>query len=107
MGIRPWSPDEDRLLRANYPSHGSTWEGWRRLLPDRTESSIRNRAQRLDIFRDQYATTASDDADERVIQLFHAGWPCSRIDGVLGLPEGRAHRVVVGSWADETEQRHE
>ena len=44
MGIRPWSREEDRKLRANYPKRGSSWDGWKRLLPDRTEASIRNRA---------------------------------------------------------------
>ena len=105
MGIRPWSHDEDRKLRANYPKRGSSWDGWERLLPGRTESSIRNRAQRLDIRHDPYLSQTDAGVEGTVLRRVHTGMACSRIADARGIPDGKARKVVIASWADDKERR--
>lgn len=36
--------------------------------------------------------------NERVLELFEQGMPCSAIDSTLGLNPGKAHWVVVNHW---------
>lgn len=42
-----WTPEEDDLLRKHYPAHGPSWDGWKKLLPNRTNWSVENRASKL------------------------------------------------------------
>ena len=46
MGAR-WTPEEDQVVRENYPVHGGSWDGWERLLPGRTSEAIRVHAFKL------------------------------------------------------------
>ena len=41
---------------------------------------------------------------EDVLNLFRAGWPVSTIDGILGLEQGRARRIVVTDWKEDSER---
>ena len=40
---RLWTPEEDAKLLENYPIRGASWDGWERLLPDRTTLAIKQR----------------------------------------------------------------
>lgn len=51
-GCRFWEPWEDELVREHYPSHGPSWAEWARLLPDRTQSAIYQRANALRVKRE-------------------------------------------------------
>lgn len=103
MATTSWSREEDRILAANYPSHGSSWVGWESLLPDRTGSSIRNRAQKIGVSRDDYVLPRVT-MSESIIRMFHEGSTCSRIDELLGLHDGKAHDVVVKAWYEEKQR---
>lgn len=46
-----WTNDEIRKVVEFYNNNGSQWEGWRELLPNRSESAIRKCATRLGIYR--------------------------------------------------------
>lgn len=39
-----WTHEEERILAAHYPEHGSRWDGWETLLPNRTDNAIRRHA---------------------------------------------------------------
>ena len=48
MGAR-WTPEEDQVVRENYPVHGGSWDGWERVLPGRTSEAIRVHAFKLGV----------------------------------------------------------
>lgn len=100
MATTPWSREEDRILAANYPLHGSVWAGWEALLPNRTDKSIRGRAARLGIRSDGYVPSRSG-INASVMRLFREGETCSQIDRLLSLPGGKAHDIVVAVWYEE------
>jgi hypothetical protein len=39
-----WSTEEDETIRTYYPKHGTVWEWWDVVLPDRTQNAIQSRA---------------------------------------------------------------
>ena len=39
MSRKFWTPEQDALIMAN-PDKGSSWEGWKELLPERSRHSI-------------------------------------------------------------------
>ena len=45
----PYTKAEDQAIIDNYPVHGSTWDGWRQILPNRSVSAIKNRAMKLGV----------------------------------------------------------
>ena len=48
---RAWTADEDELVRRYYPTHGGSWDGWARLMPERkpTRRVLTWRARKLGV----------------------------------------------------------
>lgn len=44
-----WTEDEDEAVKLHFPLHGSKWEGWKTLLPRRTDKAVSVRAHVLGV----------------------------------------------------------
>lgn len=44
-----WTTRDEQLIERHYPEHGPSWDGWEKLLPNRTPNAISNRAYRLGV----------------------------------------------------------
>jgi len=53
----PWTPEDDAVIRSEYPAGG--WLAVKTLLADRTQSSIQQRACKLNIRMDKEAVGAT------------------------------------------------
>ena len=107
MNTGQWSHDEDMLLRLNYREHGASWCMWESLLPGRTDNSIRNRARRLGLAgggEPEVRFKADANVERTVVRMFNDGMACSTIDLEMRMPEGRAHDIIVGYWAEEKDR---
>lgn len=58
-----WTPEEDAILEEHWEEHGVKWDGWKKLLPDRSPTKIRNRAAALGIRASTRATWSEKDDD--------------------------------------------
>lgn len=58
LGRRPWTKEEDALLREHFPVHGAGWDGWAVLIPRRSCKAIADRARKLCIGRQRAFTDA-------------------------------------------------
>lgn len=47
-----WTAEEDVVLCEHYGRYGSSWDGWRELLPTKSPEQIGRRAKRLGVCRD-------------------------------------------------------
>lgn len=50
-GKHLWTAYEDELVRRYYPTHGGSWDGWARLMPERrpSRSTLTWRAMKLGV----------------------------------------------------------
>lgn len=69
MGAR-WTPEEDAVVRENYPSHGGAWDGWSRLLPGRTVEAVRVHAYKLGAVTPANRDAWTPDEDEVVRERY-------------------------------------
>lgn len=105
MASTRWSHEDERILRVYYQMHGADWDGWAMLLPDRSPTSICEKAKRMSLTRGgPMPAPALRLSDEQVLRMFHRGVEPSRIDRVLDAQPGTAHDIVVYSWAQEKER---
>lgn len=58
-----WSADELLALVDQYPRHGFDWEGWRRLLPNRSKRSVMAMASSLGIRHGSKIPKAMEESD--------------------------------------------
>lgn len=61
-GHRPWSQEELSRLSEHYPAHGATWDGWGRLLPERTEFAVSRMANKRGLRHGRFWTAEEDAA---------------------------------------------
>lgn len=105
MASTRWSREDERILRTYYQMHGSDWEGWAMLLPERSPTSIREKAKKMNLMKSGPAPAATLRlSDSQVMRMFHQGVEPSRIDRILNAQPGTAHDIVVYSWAMEKER---
>ena len=113
-----WSKDELAVLRANYNSKGCEWEGWKSLLPGRTNGAIRHKAFDIGLKAEADAPRAApirrrkplmsrmriiDDSERYVLTHLKDGLAPSEIDKRRGWPPGRTKLILTDMWRREWE----
>lgn len=48
---KPWSTEEEALLREFYPEHGPSWQGWEGILPGRGKRAISRKASTMGVLK--------------------------------------------------------
>ena len=110
-----WSKEEDEALRAFYPRHGMTWDGWAEVLPERTQVAISTRASRLGLAQNKregrqrskrpmkMPTKDQSGYDGYVRRCMHEGMAPSQIDSMMGWWPGKTIRILTTIWNRESE----
>lgn len=105
-----WSEAEDRVLSETYPLHGCDWDGWERVLPGRSVSAIRTRANRLLVRKPRQRGVSWTEDEERrllvgVISLSKAldRSPMAVIRHAESLVRGAPSRIRLKESATESE----
>ena len=63
-----WSDEEREVLRKNYPRHRTgSWKGWKRLLPNRSATSIMRQAVKMGLTKKK--RTSRPWTDEETAEL--------------------------------------
>lgn len=62
-----WKDWEVDALKEHYPKHGSKWVGWKDVLPNRSNTSIRMRAHTMGLFVDTNSKTNFTEGQKRFI----------------------------------------
>lgn len=101
-----------------YPKHGSSWEGWKDFLPEKTPKAILNRAIRMglrrrkksQVKRETAAVSANADTldqpdpyEDVVIAYMSAGFPPSEIDKRMKWFRGTAGLIATNMWKRDAE----
>ena len=58
-----WTEGEVDILARHFPDNGTDWEGWKELLPNRSETAIRVKATHCGIYRMGKGPTTNTDDD--------------------------------------------
>lgn len=107
MASGRWTLLEDEMVVEYYQERGPRWEGWKDVLPNRTYSSIRDRAKRLGVQKSRYNAVTTikymepDPYEDDVFIRLEAGFAPSQIDEVMGWPRGTAAAIAVDKWRRE------
>jgi len=102
---RPWTPEEDALLRANYGRTDLTLRMMHLLFEGRTPASVHRRVAILGLTKARYVDwTADEDMQFRV--LWNDGLPVPAICDALGKSDSqvRTRRRVLGLTARKGER---
>lgn len=108
-----WTPEEDEAIRKFFPQHGADWDGWERLVPGRTRSAIKGRANRLCVRTDDAPVRRNWTADEdaALMEFYPAhggnwdGWPEVLPGRSKSSINGRASKLGFASTAAELRKR--
>lgn len=115
---RRWSKEESDILVRLYPKHGSSWEGWKDSLPEKTPKAILNRAIRMGLKRrkkpqakrrtetvnmDAGSLVQPDPYEDVVAAYMSAGFPPSEIDRRMKWFRGSAGLIVSNMWKRDAE----
>ena len=95
----PWTAEEDRVVRENYPAHGPKWKGWKHVLPGRSAYSIQQRAYRVGAYRRPRKNAGRDPNERRVFELMNRGKTPTQIDRMMDWPLGAARTIASEAWA--------
>lgn len=107
--MRRYSEREDEIIRAYYPTHGITWDGWAVYLPGRTPDGIGARARHLGIYCDKKSTWAPEEiealrANYGIHQKSWSGWrrilPNRTWSGICNMA-GKLGLPAACRWSDE------
>lgn len=118
-----WSEEEDNAVRVYYPTHGSKWEGWAEVLPNRTYRAISARACRIGVGRkwvykrgksksrkkpvgdDRHYKVdfkpTPDPYERRVLGWLGDGMTPTEIDESMHWYHGTTVRILTEMWARE------
>jgi hypothetical protein len=113
-----WTRDELNILRTHYNSRGCEWDGWRSLLPNRTNGAIRHKAFDLGIKSERDAPRAApprrrkpmrsrmyiaDGSERYVLAKLKDGLTPSEIDKTRRWTPGRTKMILMEMWRREWE----
>ena len=92
---RGWSAEEEQALRDNFPAHIKTWDGWAKVLPNRTWPAITKRANTLGLHHDASASlhTPWSEAEDAALEAL---WPHHRgsWEGWKAILPGRSYTAI-------------
>ena len=94
--MNKWTKEEDEVLRKNY---GTDNRNLSMMLPNRTPSAIRKRAERLELSRASVYSMQTCSRETSVRTLMNTGTAPSEIDRLMGYSPGTARKLVVRRWA--------
>jgi hypothetical protein len=86
---RRWSADEDAKIRALYPQHGMSWDGWSTELPGRSTQAIQRRAADIGVSSKPWWSAAENAKVFELFPVHGADW-----DGWATELPGRKPRAI-------------
>jgi len=117
---KAWNDVEVNALKTYFPIHGSGWEGWSEVLPDRSSKAISVKAASMGIvtsrqhnktperqrFKREHPERRSgykgpDPMEGRIMRMMADGMTPSEIDAEMKWRPGKAKRVITERWARE------
>lgn len=108
-----WTKEEDAILKAHFAEHGSSWEGWESLLPDRTDNAIYRHAasmgltmkSRPRVHKSNDGMTgravikkSKDPYEGYVLACLERGMTPSEIDASMKWRPGKARLIITERW---------
>ena len=118
-----WSEAEDRAVAVYYPRHGTGWEGWAEVLPNRTKRAIAARAARIGVaivrgprrpraykpkaadprHKSKRIRLEPDPYEGTVIDYMAQGMTPSEIDACMGWHTGTTRLILTNRWERESD----
>lgn len=111
-GGKNWSHDEEKILIAHYPEHGSRWDGWEALLPGRTDSAIRSHAATLLLRKEREGDNVTrrkreilstsmrkDPYEELILDCLERGMTTKDIDSMMKWRPGKSKLILTERWS--------
>lgn len=107
---KPWGEFETLALREFYPRHGSQWEGWDDVLPNRTRHAIADKAARLSVRAAPKTTrgtlgtsvdtgpTPPSEYEKTVTRLMERGMSPTQIDTKMHWVRGTTVAILTNRW---------
>lgn len=109
MYTAPWTEEEDDAIYKHYSKHGALWDGWKVILPLRSQKAIAMRAGRIGVAR-KYRSKRSKPMNvtqQVVFGFLEDGLAPSEIDDLKGWKRGTSHDAIIELWAARKEQEDE